>query len=67
MACVALPLTPWEIPANVTIKNDNKNAASVITMRLTELDVHTLSAMCEEFREGVFKAAGKADPRVTTR
>lgn len=62
-AKVSVELRPFRIPEAVGL-TDEQGDITVATVKLVELDEDVLSALCDEFRAGVFEAAGKTDPRL---
>ena len=64
MASINLELQPFPVPEDVTIKlppgrrEDGMRPAP--TMKLADLSDEVLAAMCEEFTQAVFAAAGKS-------
>jgi len=61
---VGIEAKPWDSPNYISLMN---NGTSILVVALKDVDVHVLVSMCEQFREDVFKKAGKTDPRVTPR
>lgn len=65
-ASIVLPLRPFNIPNFVVAEFSGREVAvDAKGIPLSELDANALSEMCDEFREGVFKKAGTADPRAS--
>ena len=62
MATIKVDLIPFTIPTSVTVKQkpglrqDGMRLAP--QLKLSELSPDELNAMCEEFRDAVFEAAG---------
>ena len=63
---IELDLVPFNTPNYVRIKEKPRKREEGfkegITIHLSELDSLTLGKLCEEFRKGVFKKAGKEQP-----
>lgn len=66
LAKVDITVEPFGIPNFV--RRAKKTAASGDdsdpAFPLRDVDVNTLSALCDQFRADVFKHAGKTDPRL---
>jgi hypothetical protein len=56
---VTVELEPFKV-ANYAVSTDNK------TIPLEDIPADTISAMCDDWREAIFKKAGKQDPRLST-
>lgn len=54
---------PWIIP-NHAIQEIPGQTVAPPCWRLENLDEETLSELCDNFRRGVFKKAGKKDPNI---
>jgi hypothetical protein len=50
-------------PGHVTTREDGFPVGNEGTFILAELDEHTLSELCDQFRKDCFKKAGKTEPR----
>lgn len=61
MATVTIKLKPWIVP-NFVYQSCTHALPPAIS--LSQVDAHTLADMCDAFRAGVFRKAGKADPIV---
>jgi hypothetical protein len=65
MATVELKLQPFRVPnyvlteGKVRPRQDGFHPEETPKYALNELDEETLSALCDEFRKGVFEKAGK--------
>lgn len=62
-ARVMVEIRPFNIPDCLYLKADQGDT-TVASVKLSEVEESTLSALCDEFRAKVFKAAGKTDPRL---
>lgn len=62
-ARVEADVRPFNIP-NYVILVAEQGESTNASVKLSALDESTLSRMCDQFREEVFKAAGKTDPRL---
>ena len=62
-ARVMIEIKPFSIPSFLVLKAD-QGETTVASVKLSEVEESTLSALCDEFRAGVFKAAGKTDPHL---
>lgn len=64
---IRIPVRPFEIPVTVyqlPLPGADTNGVRVCPMHdLAELEPSTLAALCDEFRDGVFATADKADPK----
>lgn len=63
---MSVELRPFLVPQFVTwpspMRPRQDGITPPISIPLRDLDADTLSALCDEFRAGVFKMAGKDDP-----
>lgn len=66
---ISVPLRPFSIPSFVIAVAQPRPRQEGPTLSpswpLSDLDVTTLSDMCDQFRADIFKKAGKTDPRAT--
>ena len=64
---VDLDVIPWDIPTHIYLKLPPGKKADGFRPRegipIEDVDAEFLSALCDEFREGVFKKVGKEDPK----
>jgi hypothetical protein len=65
MASINLEILPFTVPDEVSIKMPGTGKREdgikpAITMKLSDLEVDSLIALCEEFTNNVFAAAGKS-------
>lgn len=65
-AKIELQVRPFTVPNFVIAENPNPDAAGEFTKEggfpLSMIDANTLDRMCDEFRDAVFKKAGKSPP-----
>ena len=59
---LTIPIQPFKTPNFVLMEDSNRGSVS-----LNQVDAHTLSAMCDQFRKEIFQKAGKEDPVKTPR
>lgn len=59
---VELNVKLWGSPNFVLIKNPDKEAQD-LSIPLALIDAHTLERLCDEYRDEVFKKAGKSRPQ----
>jgi hypothetical protein len=64
MATINLTLKPFPVPTEVTIDmpagKREDGAKPLPTLKLADLSEDALAALCEEFTNAVFEAAGKS-------
>jgi hypothetical protein len=63
-----LKLMSFEVPTKVVVAEavgQRQDGFHSVTVSLEDVPEEALSALCDEFRSGVFAAAGKCDPRLT--
>ena len=56
----------WQTPDFIILKDSNTGAlldTSVVTIPISKVGPDTLSRVCDQFREDVFRKAGVMDPR----
>ena len=65
---IEVELNPFIVPEKVIQKTkpfaEGRGYSSLPTYLLSDLEEETLSALCDEFRKGVFAQAGKIDPNL---
>ena len=63
-----IKFNPWAVP-NFAVQAmpplPRQEGFQVLSWPLSALDAATLSAMCDDFRAGIFYKAGKPDPALT--
>ena len=62
---IKIKLKPFQVPSFVLTEKEGlkqDGIQEVPKFRLSDLDSHTLDKLCEEFRDSVFKKAGKEQP-----
>lgn len=68
MATIQTKLKPFSTPNFVSIELPPRprecGMIELPSIALKDLDEDTLSQLCEEFRQNVFRKAGKKDPKV---
>lgn len=63
---VDVKLQPFSVPNYVTMLGYVDGAGNNLPKSLRSLEPKILSQLCDQFREEVFKKAGKNDPYKTT-
>lgn len=61
-ATLDVELEPFTVPNFVRIRHPDPKAEDIITVPIGTVDSLTLDRMCNEFRDSVFKKAGRTPP-----
>jgi len=69
MAKINIELEPWVVPNFVRQKTKpsmrQEGYKEGLSISIKDLDEDVLSDLCDEFRQGIFKKAGKVDSKLT--